>query len=296
MSCTTSTPAITLSTVGGVLTATMVISPDAGNLAAVRANGLFVGGGGGWVELAATLTYSAATAPFYVATTSVDLTATLSPGMRLRVTQLGTIRYFVVTAVTAGNVTLYAVNVSQVLDPAAITLPGYSVGASPFAFPVSAPFATGMVAFTAAASAPWGYLLLDGAAYSRSAFSALFAAIGVVYGVGDGSTTFNVPDGRGRSFVGVGSNPVVAAQGNNDGIAEANRRGTKHQHTPHAHAPSSGAFVIGSVNNPITVGGTGNAAVGAASGTTATADGGSGVATDPLDGGAYIAFTPIIKF
>jgi microcystin-dependent protein len=39
----------------------------------------------------------------------------------------------------------------------------------------------------------------DGSAISRTNFSALFAAIGTTYGVGDGSTTFNVPDFRGTS-------------------------------------------------------------------------------------------------
>lgn len=41
---------------------------------------------------------------------------------------------------------------------------------------------------------PAGYLLCDGAAYSRTMFPDLFAAIGTTYGAGDGSTTFNVPD------------------------------------------------------------------------------------------------------
>lgn len=41
---------------------------------------------------------------------------------------------------------------------------------------------------------PSGYLLCDGAAYSRTALPDLFAAIGTDYGSGDGSTTFNVPD------------------------------------------------------------------------------------------------------
>jgi microcystin-dependent protein len=49
---------------------------------------------------------------------------------------------------------------------------------------------------------PSGYLLCDGAAVSRTSFAALFAAIGVAFGVGDGSSTFNLPDGRGRVLVG----------------------------------------------------------------------------------------------
>lgn len=47
------------------------------------------------------------------------------------------------------------------------------------------------------ASMPTGYLACNGAAISRSTYSALFTVIGTTYGVGDGSTTFNLPDLRG---------------------------------------------------------------------------------------------------
>jgi len=43
------------------------------------------------------------------------------------------------------------------------------------------------------ATPPVGWFLCDGQAVNRIAFAALFAAIGTLYGVGDGSTTFNVP-------------------------------------------------------------------------------------------------------
>jgi len=51
---------------------------------------------------------------------------------------------------------------------------------------------------------PTGYLLEDGAAVSRATYSGLFAVIGTTYGAGNGSTTFNLPDSRGR--VGVNQN------------------------------------------------------------------------------------------
>jgi len=54
----------------------------------------------------------------------------------------------------------------------------------------------------AGASAPTGYLLCDGAAISRSTYSALFALVGTTYGSGDGSSTFNIPDLRGRVIAG----------------------------------------------------------------------------------------------
>lgn len=47
-------------------------------------------------------------------------------------------------------------------------------------------------------TAPAGWLKANGAAVSRTAYAALFAAIGTTYGVGDGSTTFNLPDLRGE--------------------------------------------------------------------------------------------------
>jgi len=42
-----------------------------------------------------------------------------------------------------------------------------------------------------------GWLYCDGDAVSRTTYADLFAAIGTTYGVGDGSTTFNLPDLRG---------------------------------------------------------------------------------------------------
>ena len=49
-----------------------------------------------------------------------------------------------------------------------------------------------------AAQIPNGYLLCNGAAVSRTDYAALFAAIGTIYGSGDESTTFNLPDFRGK--------------------------------------------------------------------------------------------------
>lgn len=57
---------------------------------------------------------------------------------------------------------------------------------------------TGTVLMHAANSAPAGYLKANGAAVSRTTYAALFAAIGTTFGVGNGSTTFNLPDLRGE--------------------------------------------------------------------------------------------------
>ena len=64
-------------------------------------------------------------------------------------------------------------------------------------------------------TAPDGWLACDGAAVSRATYAALFAAIGEVWGVGDGLTTFNVPDRRGAGSRGTGSHGTeTMADGN----------------------------------------------------------------------------------
>jgi len=55
------------------------------------------------------------------------------------------------------------------------------------------------------ASVPSGWLACDGSAVSRTAYAGLFAIIGTTYGVGDGATTFNLPDTRGVFLRGSGS-------------------------------------------------------------------------------------------
>ena len=61
----------------------------------------------------------------------------------------------------------------------------------------------GTVVAYAGATAPPGWLLCDGSPVSRTQYSALFAAIGTAHGFGDETTTFNLPDYRGRFLRGV---------------------------------------------------------------------------------------------
>ena len=110
-------------------------------------------------------------------------------------------------------------------------------------------YATGMPlgAITAYATngAPTGWLLCDGQAVSRTAYPALFTAIGTIYGTGDGTTTFNVPDLRNEFIRGLGTqtlgvhNPAsLAAHGH--GITDT---GHTHPLGGHTHA-----FVTGTAN------------------------------------------------
>lgn len=61
----------------------------------------------------------------------------------------------------------------------------------------------GVVQAFAGSAAPTGWLLCNGAAVSRTVYAALFAAIASAHGSADGSTTFNLPDYRGRMIRGV---------------------------------------------------------------------------------------------
>jgi microcystin-dependent protein len=81
---------------------------------------------------------------------------------------------------------------------------------------------TGLVFDWAGATAPAGYLLCDGAAVSRTTYAALFAVIGGTYGVGNGSTTFNVPDCRGRASIGVGTGSGLTFRALGGQIGEEN--------------------------------------------------------------------------
>jgi len=64
-------------------------------------------------------------------------------------------------------------------------------------------FPAGIIWEYGGSSAPTGWLFCDGSAVSRTTYAALFAVLGTAYGSGDGSTTFNVPDKRGKFGIGV---------------------------------------------------------------------------------------------
>lgn len=73
-------------------------------------------------------------------------------------------------------------------------------------------------------SSPTGWLLCDGSAVSRTTYSRLFSAIGSTYGAGDGSTTFNLPDLRGRAVAGKDDMGGTAA--NRLGVTMSGTRGS----------------------------------------------------------------------
>jgi len=75
----------------------------------------------------------------------------------------------------------------------------------------------GVIAPYGGASAPTHWLMCDGTAVSRTTYVDLFAAISTAYGVGDGSTTFNLPDLRGRVPMGVDGSANRITSASTDG-------------------------------------------------------------------------------
>lgn len=87
------------------------------------------------------------------------------------------------------------------------------------------------------ATAPPGWLLCDGAAVSRTVYAALYAVLGDIWGNGDGVTTFNVPDQRGRVAMGAGTGTAgdatahrLGATGGSEGVALTIAQMPAHDH------------------------------------------------------------------
>jgi hypothetical protein len=104
----------------------------------------------------------------------------------------------------------------------------------------SAGVPTGSLLPFAGSSAPTGFLLCDGSAVSRTTYSALFAALSTTYGVGDGSTTFNLPNTQGVFLRGAGSQTISS-------ISYSGTRGTTQgdQMQGHVYGTPSGDSLAG---------------------------------------------------
>ncbi len=112
----------------------------------------------------------------------------------------------------------------------------------------------GSVIAFAGVSAPSGYLMCDGSAVSRSSYSDLFAAIGIFHGQGNGTTTFNLPDYRGRFLRGVdgaqGRDPDRASRtamntGGNTGDNVGSLQGHAFQTHTHIQDQHRHSFIVG---------------------------------------------------
>ncbi len=101
--------------------------------------------------------------------------------------------------------------------------------------------------------APTGWLLCDGSAVSRTTYATLFTAVNTAYGAGNGSTTFNVPDLRGRVVAGLDNLGGSAASRLTAAIAgfvttTAGAAGGSQSMTAHTHGFTSGGRALSNDN------------------------------------------------
>lgn len=87
----------------------------------------------------------------------------------------------------------------EILADGTITVEKLASSVARFLMPV------GVILPYGGATAPTGFLLADGSAKSRTTYAALFALFGTAFGVGDGSTTFNLPNMQVNMPIGVGT-------------------------------------------------------------------------------------------
>lgn len=99
----------------------------------------------------------------------------------------------------------------------------------------------GTITAYGAATAPTGWLLCDGTAVSRSTYADLFAVIGTTYGVGDGSSTFNVPDLQQRFPLGKAAAGTGATLGETGGAVD---------HVHNLDVAGAGAKVLMTTTDP----------------------------------------------
>ena len=93
----------------------------------------------------------------------------------------------------------------------------------------------GSIVAYGATTAPSGWLLCIGTAISRTTYSALFAIISTTYGVGDGSTTFNLPDLQQRFPLGKAAAGTGSTLGGTGGAIDHTHTGPSHVHTTASH-------------------------------------------------------------
>lgn len=100
-------------------------------------------------------------------------------------------------------------------------------------------FPTGGMLPYAGANPPSGWLLCDGSAVSRTTYANLFSVCGVTYGAGNGTSTFNLPDKRGRGSIGSGTGSGLTNR------IRGTKIGTENETAPlplHTHSYSKDAF------------------------------------------------------
>ena len=147
---------------------------------------------------------------------------------------------------------------------------------------------TGVILPFGAITPPTGFLLCDGAAVSRTTYAALFGIIGTAYGVGNGSTTFNVPDLRQRFPLGKANSGAGSTLGEVGGALSGAHTHTTPEATLITSSGYSHKVLMGEAIGPIILD---FAAEGGIRPTVAAGTSGSGGETPP-----YQVINYIIKY
>lgn len=229
-------------------------------------------------------------------TINADVASYYTAGRRIRCTDSSTLYGTIASAVysspnTTVTVTLDSGNLSAsltavalaVIDPTGdpidvASLAGVVPAGNLPASIVNGVVFTGMLAPCALTAAPAGWLLCFGQAVSRTTYANLFSAIGTTYGTGDGATTFNLPDLRGRTLFGLdnmggsdagrlsvsntlgGTGGAQTKSGSVDGTALTTAQMPNHTHgqtlgsLPMIRSGSGGSSVLGNVVQTSTTG------------------------------------------
>lgn len=164
-------------------------------------------------------------------------------------------------------------------------------------------FNSGDVKESAVGGDQLGWLECDGRAISRINYESLFSAIGTTYGIGDGTSTFNIPDYRDRFLIGAsatyplgttgGGNSITLSIGNlpshTHGVTDPTHThtftGVPHTHTVtdpgHSHTSTAltSTNTAGAASGSAVAGNTGSATTGITIGNTTAAGTNSSAAT-----------------
>jgi microcystin-dependent protein len=116
-----------------------------------------------------------------------------------------------------------------------LVVPRVQLTAVPYAMNAAPSLPAGFMQAFGGSSAPSGWLECDGSAVSRTTYSDLFSAIGTTWGAGNGSTTFNVPDLRGRAPIGAGTGSGLSARILGASVGAETHQLTVDEIPPHSH-------------------------------------------------------------
>lgn len=177
--------------------------------------------------------------------------------------------------------------------------------ALPYAIPVG-----GLLPYVGASAPNSSFALPFGQAISRTSYATLFALVGTTFGGGDGSTTFNLPDLRGRAVFGLdnmggsAASRITGAGGNFDGASLGNTGGAQNHtltlsevptgiNTLNFSDPGHVHGITAFASNAVVAGGGPTGAVNGFGSTTGSSGTGISVSlTDHAGGGAHTSMPP----